>query len=89
MSLGPGVPAAARPAAPVNPERQAYRTPMWSDTEPCSAAFTTNTGSKGSPRKRLDVVFADYRCSIILSKAFLLAEDKAIKDPVILRQLGQ
>jgi Domain of unknown function (DUF4132) len=31
----------------------------------------------------------DATLSIILSKAFLLAEDKAIKDPVILRQLGE
>jgi hypothetical protein len=31
----------------------------------------------------------DATLSIILSKAFLLAEDKAIKDPVILRQLGK
>jgi len=31
----------------------------------------------------------DATLSIILSKAFLLAEDRAIKDPVILRQLGE
>ena len=31
----------------------------------------------------------DATLSIILSKAFLLSEDKAIKDPVILRQLGE
>ena len=31
----------------------------------------------------------DATLSIILSKAFLLAEDKAIKDPVILRQLAE
>lgn len=31
----------------------------------------------------------DGTLSIILSKAFLLADDKAIKDPVILRQLGE
>lgn len=31
----------------------------------------------------------DATLSIILSKAFLLAENKAIKDPVILRQLGE
>jgi Domain of unknown function (DUF4132) len=31
----------------------------------------------------------DATLSIILSKAFLLAEDKAIRDPVILRQLGE
>jgi hypothetical protein len=31
----------------------------------------------------------DATLSIILSNAFLLAEDKAIKDPLILRQLGE
>jgi len=31
----------------------------------------------------------DTTLSIILSKAFLLADDAAIKDPVILRQLGE
>jgi hypothetical protein len=31
----------------------------------------------------------DATLSIILSKAFLLADDKTIKDPVILRQLGE
>jgi hypothetical protein len=31
----------------------------------------------------------DATLSIILSKAFLLADDRAIKDPVILRQLGE
>jgi len=31
----------------------------------------------------------DATLSIILSKAFLLANDAAIKDPVILRQLGE
>ena len=31
----------------------------------------------------------DATLSIILSKAFLLADDRAIKDLVILRQLGE
>jgi len=32
---------------------------------------------------------SDPSILLILSKAFLLADDKAIKDPVILRQLGE
>ena len=84
------------PNIPHHPRRRSAPTKSTSAAATSSWNPTTNT-SASSPtaqrnrrhRRNLFLPFeGDSTLSIILSKAFLLAEDQKIKDPTITRQIG-
>jgi hypothetical protein len=50
-------------------------------------AYLCIVPARGGPGQRVFLPFDDDRLTLILSKAFLLAEDAAITDPSIVAQL--
>ncbi|MEU9332934.1 DUF4132 domain-containing protein [Streptomyces sp. NPDC048290] len=75
----------------VRGERRTYRIHLGSANilmEPDDSYLCIVPRTGGQPRS-LFLPFEDERLSLILSKAFLLAADKEITDPTILRQLAR